>query len=136
MENRYLSRGKRIDNGEWVEGYLSYPFCTKKGNESYYFYAKDSLGFFCRCVVDASTICQCTGLKDKNGKLIWENDIVKCGNKTELVGWDQNFASWRLPKRGWFYRHIYGDAYSSEDCEVIGNIFDNLDRLDDDDETI
>lgn len=136
MESRYLYRGKRIDNGKWVEGYLSYPFCTEKGNESYYFYAKDSLDFFCNCVVDASTICQCTGLKDKNGKLIWENDIVKCGNKTELVGWDQNFASWRLPKRGWFYRHIYGDAYSSEDCEVIGNIFDNLDRLDDDDETI
>lgn len=37
MEDRYLFRGKRIDNGEWVEGYLSYPFCTKKGNESYYF---------------------------------------------------------------------------------------------------
>jgi len=55
MESRYLYRGKRIDNGEWVEGYLSYPFCTEKGNESYYFYAKDSLDFFCRCVVDAST---------------------------------------------------------------------------------
>ena len=77
MESRYLYRGKRIDNGEWVEGYLSYPSCTEKGNESYYFYAKDSLGFFCRCVVDASTICQCTGLKDKRGKLIWENDIIK-----------------------------------------------------------
>ena len=61
MESRYLYRGKRIDNGKWVEGYLSYPFCTEKGNESYYFYAKDSLGFFCRCVVDASTICQYTG---------------------------------------------------------------------------
>ena len=76
MEDRYLFKAKRTDNGEWVEGYLSYPFCTKNGNESYYFYAKDSLGFFCRCVVDASTICQCTGLKDKNGKLIWENDIA------------------------------------------------------------
>lgn len=76
MENRYLFRAKRIDTGEWVEGYLSYPFCTEKGNESYYFYAKDSLGFFCRCVVDASTICQCTGRNDKNGKLIYENDIM------------------------------------------------------------
>ena len=80
MENRYLFRGKRIDNGEWVEGYLSYPFCTKKGNESYYFYAKDSLGFFCRCVVDASTICRCTGCEDMNGKLIFENDILHNGN--------------------------------------------------------
>lgn len=76
MESRYLYRGKRIDNGKWVEGYLSYPFCTEKGNESYYFYAKDSLGFFCRCVVDASTICQCTGREDMNGKLIFENDIL------------------------------------------------------------
>ena len=46
MEDRFLFRGKRIDNGEWVEGYLSHPFCTEKGKESYYFYAKDSLDFF------------------------------------------------------------------------------------------
>lgn len=76
MENKYLFRGKRKDNGEWVEGYLSYPFCTKKGNESYYFYAKDSLGFFCRCVVDASTICRCTGRTDRDEKLIFEHDVI------------------------------------------------------------
>lgn len=35
MEDRYLFRGKRIDNGEWVEGYLSYPFCTKKCKYEY-----------------------------------------------------------------------------------------------------
>lgn len=128
MESRYLYRGKRIDNGEWVEGYLSYPFCTEKGNESYYFYAKDSLGFFCRCVVDASTICQCTGLKDKNGRLIWENDIVKCGNTTAVI-WDEHFASWCLTKKRWMFHHFFGESQSPEDCEVIGNTFDNPELL-------
>lgn len=128
MESRYLYRGKRIDNGEWVEGYLSYPFCTEKGNESYYFYAKDSLGFFCRCVVDASTICQCTGLKDKNGRLIWENDIVKCGNTTAVI-WDEHFASWCLTKKRWMFHHFFGESQSPEDCEVIGNKFDNPELL-------
>lgn len=33
MENRYLFRGKRIDNGEWVEGYLSYPFARKRATK-------------------------------------------------------------------------------------------------------
>ena len=128
MESRYLYRGKRIDNGEWVEGYLSYPFCTEKGNESYYFYAKDSLGFFCRCVVDASSICQCTGLKDKNGRLIWENDIVKCGNTTAVI-WDEHFASWCLTKKRWMFHHFFGESQSPEDCEVIGNKFDNPELL-------
>lgn len=140
MQDRYLFKAKRKDNGECVEGFY---FCMTHtdGRHTHHFIiplgADLSLGTPVEKIqveVDQSTICQCTGLKDKNGKLIWEDDIVKCGNTTELVGWDQNFASWRLPKRGWFYRHIYGDAYSSEDCEVIGNIFDNLDRLDDDDE--
>lgn len=144
MEDRYLFRGKRIDNGEWVEGYLSYPFCTKKGNESYYFYAKDSLGFFCRCVVDASTICQCTGLKDKNGNLIWENDIVKdlfsdaCAQikygsyqscfdstKTEHVGFYVDWSG-KYAKR---YRKDLGYWTNMVNAEVIGNIFDNPELL-------
>ena len=132
MENRHLYRGKRIDNGEWVEGYLSYPFCTEKGNESYYFYAKDSLGFFCRCVVDAATICQCTGLKDKNGKLIFENDIVNCLNEEcyGYIGWNESEAGFYfnvLLEGGRFEEeHIY----DYQDCiEVIGNIFDNPELL-------
>lgn len=156
MENRYLFRGKRIDNGEWVEGYLSYPFCTKKGNESYYFYAKDSLGFFCRCVVDASTICQCTGLKDKNGKLIWENDILL--QKTTEKHWcewqrmglvkygehDWNEGVYGYKNIGFFVEPIVkeGDetrmkpglcqedlVFENYPYEVIGNIFDNPELL-------
>lgn len=135
MQDRYLYRAKQVDTGEWVEGYLSYPFCTEKGNESYYFYAKDSLDFFCRCVVDASTICQCTGLQDKNGKLIWENDIIECKDgkhnfKTQIE-WDAYCAGFifqdtETSKVG--LDAITANGLYSE-SKVVGNIFDNQELL-------
>ena len=136
MEDRYIYKAKRLDNGEWVEGYLSYPFCTNKGNESYYFYAKDSLGLFCRCVVDASTICQCTGLKDKNGKLIWENDVVKqfadcneLGNSLYFfyqIRWNNEYSAFEGYEIYTEETVLFPDL---EDIEVIGNIFDNPELL-------
>ena len=130
MEDRYLFKAKMIDNGEWVEGYLSYPFCTKKGNESYYFYAKDSLGFFCRCVVDASTICQCTGLKDKNGKLIWENEIIKCKFGIAVAVWDKSEWRIKLVKDNIWRKDLhYWVVEDNQRAEVIGNIFDNQELL-------
>ena len=150
METRYLYRAKRLDNGEWVQGYLSYPFCTEKGNESYYFYAKDSLGFFCRCVVDASTICQCTGLTDKNGKLIWENDIVKFEDYGEEQGTEykegyeyENNARVEFADGRWSLTDFADDNSAVMDnmdnhaeftelwsnSDVIGNKFDNPELL-------
>lgn len=126
METRYLFRGKRIDNGEWVQGYLSYPFCTEKGNESYYFYAKDSLDFFCRCVVDASTICQCTGLTDKNGKLIWENDVVNDNVIYGVVKWDDVTARYVIDDKDDGYQD-YSEWW--HEVKVIGNKFDNPELL-------
>lgn len=82
MENRYLFRAKRIDNGEWVEGFY---FCMTHpdGRHIHHFIiplgADLSLGTAIEKIqveIDQSTICQCTGLKDKNGKLVWENDIL------------------------------------------------------------
>lgn len=78
MEDRYLCKAKRTDNGEWVIGGLvRYGFT---GREKYYIvpsYASDLYAL----KIDPSTICWCTGLKDKNGKLIWENDV--CDRKEE-----------------------------------------------------
>ena len=129
MENRHLYRAKRIDNGEWVEGYLSCPFCTEKGNESYYFYAKDSLGFFCRCVVDASTICQCTAMPDKNKKLVFEHDIVWDFDERAFyeIIWNQEDMCWNVEDAD-------GHKSEFEEChgstiEVNGNRFDNPELL-------
>lgn len=131
MQDRFLSRGKRIDNGEWVEGYLSYPFCTEKGNESYYFYAKDSLDFFCRCVVDPSTICQCTAMPDKNSKLIFENDIVIKHNDDDkepyLIRWSENYAAWELAQYGCAMYGFFDVDFG--EIEVIGNAIDNPELL-------
>lgn len=137
MQERYLYRGKRIDNGEWVEGYLSYPFCTEKGNESYYFYAKDSLDFFCLCVVDASTICRCTGRADRDKKLIYEHDVVAYldtysteGGYAEAdcigeVVWDEETLSFQVTNR------LSAESWEVIDgeCKVLGNTFDNPELL-------
>ena len=141
MNDRYLCRAKRIDNGEWVEGCLlvlddeTYRIATSCLQGS-----AEHLLEVCAYELDPSTICQCTGLKDKNGKLIWENDIVKCVDvnaETEFFavvefGNPNGFYSW-----GYQLKHIYGDEPNLDillwidmeetgaTCEIIGNIFDN-----------
>jgi hypothetical protein len=86
MEDRYLFKAKRADNGEWVQGYLfddgyedGRVFIGGLVIEKYTGAACDdwTISGSCFCEVDKSTICQCTGLKDKNGKLIWENGYCK-----------------------------------------------------------
>mgnify|MGYP004535619087 CR=1 FL=1 len=127
MENRYLFRAKRIDNDEWVYGLPSY---NKDGEiaEIEEWDGEDIIFY----TVDPSTICQCTGLRDKNDKLIWENDIVNCLNE-ECYG----YIGWNESEAGFYFNALFEDGkfeeehiYDYQDCiEVIGNVFDNPELL-------
>lgn len=139
MEDRYLFKGKRLDNGEWVTGNLiQNPFF--KGVRSWISSEQEdktrlrsisrTQALWNSIEVDSSTICQCTGLKDKNGKLIWEKDIVRCEVGTAEVIWDK--SGWRtkwLKNELWRKDLHYWTVENSEGAEVIGNIFDNPELL-------
>ena len=136
MENRFLFRGKRIDNGEWIVGSLIVDkhqhIETGEQIEIIGIYPSEYKDFSKR--IDPSTICQCTGLKDKNGKLIFENDILSGHIDVEFpedetrkrVVWHEN---------GWCTNELRCDDYEklddfdSEKFEVIGNMIDNPELL-------
>lgn len=137
MNDRYLYRAKRKNwrglpkELWWIEGYYAY----FKQNDNHCIYYKID-GFTLACDIDASTLCACTGLKDKNGKLIWENDIVSfldmystengysergCVGK---VVWDDETISFQVTNR------LSAESYEVlDECLVIGNIFDNQELL-------
>ena len=145
MEDRYLFKGKRIDNGEWVQGYLfddgfenGRMFVGGLVIEEYHGTACDdwSITGINFCEVDPSTICQCTGLKDKNGKLIWENDVVAYWDtystesgyaEADCIGkvvWDDETISFQVTNR------LSAESYEVlDECNVIGNKFDNPELL-------
>lgn len=148
MENRYLYRAKHIHalsenehlNGLWIVGYLSGEHHISNKDGDY--------------LIDTSTICQCTGLRDKNGKLIWENDIVRF--KHEKFDFDDGLEHWErtcLPNKKEYERNytvefcntsthyglrlrngsiwfmVHRMTIVMHDVEVIGNIFDNPELL-------
>lgn len=138
MEERYLYKAKTTPkekgefNNVWVTGNLIV------SNGKYYIHpvgnvvnVKNETGrIIVMHEVIPDTICQCTSLKDKNGRLIWENDIVRDehGNCYKAF-WQNNYYqfSWICVKSDIFPIGAKWNLWSfkSFEIEVIGNIFDN-----------
>ena len=141
MEDRYLFKAKRLDTHDWILGFLS---MHKTGK---YFIRPICGSASSSEEVEKNTICQCTSLKDKNGKLIWEGDIILFQLDNDDCPFPNKDTKKRLGKV--FYKGFRttfaigmgknGSSSINDDLwkyvqngnrvEVIGNIFDNPELL-------
>lgn len=131
-----LFKAKRIYDGKWIEGYYlrdQYHI----GGEDIIFYRKDSDRFTVYTDrIDIETLCQFTGLYDKNGDKIWENDIFQYTDEAmviqkDLIEYNETHASFvrlhNAEKLG--LQYLWIDEATCNHGEVIGNIFDNKELL-------
>ena len=129
-EREILFRGKRLDNGEWVEGYyighagcchfiIPAPFGGYIAQDGS-FYAPVAY------MVDPSTVSRCTGLTDKHGTRIFEGDILNENGEHFTVVYDTKWAKFKLQ-----YVHAiqYPEWNRGVEMEVIGNRWDNPELL-------
>lgn len=132
MNREILFKAKRTDNGEWVEGLPGYDINGKITEIEVY-----KKVFDCRIYeIDPNTLCQFTGLTDKNGRKIWENDIIKTSQYGVDNGDGRNFAGFDIFSISFSecsfclmnkWRRF--NLRPNRDMEAIGNIFDNSDLL-------
>lgn len=131
MNDRYLFRGKRMDNGEWIVGSLA----QNKRKDGFMsgcyimpeiFVASDSkgellIGGWYEVISD--TVGQCTGLRDRNGKLIFEGDILNEDGYYFVVAYDQPRAKFKLQHDGKTIQ--YPEWNRGLKMEIIDNIYNN-----------
>ena len=136
MTREILFRGKRIDNGEWVEGNL---FVSDTDGRTYILVGSRRVTI--EWEVDPSTVGQFTGLTDKNGKRIFEGDVVIYDNSPYnaycepirgVIAWRNGSLCFKYkPWSSVMYRALCSDDFFAAKCDVIGNIHDNPELLED-----
>lgn len=129
-----LFRGKRIGNGEWVEGwYCQYPFGRWPLKTAIIPNEMAADGHFIHEEVDHETVCQFTGLTDKNGVKIFEGDILEVGSAKYLVKhspYSCGFQADGFDLNGiWSLYHICNGCNEGKQAVIIGNIHDNPELL-------
>lgn len=129
-----LFRGKRVDNGEWVEGfYVNVPEHYKQEMSGKSYIVSINNGLFMEVVPE--TVGEYTGLTGKNGKKIFEGDIVECKwfnamvriehRKHLIIFSDGSFcAEWYIGQDNY-----HNDLHNTFDIKVIGTIYDNPELL-------
>ena len=121
-----LFKGKRIDNGEWVVGNL---ISASDGRRA----ISETSGNWELYTCFPKTICQFTGLCDKNGKRIWENNVVwlVCDGEEHIyqIVWDNSELDFKATNGEENYGSNFEYLLCCDEIEVIGNIFDNPELL-------
>lgn len=121
MEIRNIKfRAKRLDNGEWVKGDLVHS--TSYVGISYPSDEFPDVPIVHR--VDPSTVCQFTGLKDCEGKEVWEGDIFDGCRKGEIFFQQGAFLIRSIDDNALYYLSNYAMWNGRITCKVIGNKFD------------